>query len=316
MGRVIYIVPHPKTLISGGVKTPYRHVEMLEDAGFDALVFQPDGRPDWFFSRARVATALTGALSADDVLVFPENATGWVADMALRPAAARKVLFCQAQYFMFYSTIPAQSYGRVDFAAVACPSEIARGFLSRVFGFPNIAVLPCCVDATLFHPRPKTMQVAYVPHKLPREAQLLRTILALKYPDLAAIPWLPIEGRSEAEAAEIIGRSAIYLSLPLLESFGLVALEAMASRTLVIGFDGYGGKEYATPANGFWFEPEQLEEVADRLAVSVAAIGRGDPEIETMLDAGTATAARYGRDRARTILGEFYGALTAPRARA
>ena len=37
------------------------------------------------------------------------------------------------------------------------------------------------------------------------------------------------------------------------------------SGCIVVGYHGTGGLEYATPENGFWFSPEQLEELVDAL---------------------------------------------------
>ena len=313
MGRIVYLVPHPKSLISGGVKFAYRHVELLQELGFDAFVFQPEGHPDWLKSSARVLTSPAKTIAPDEVIVFPENAGGWVAEMVQARLPARKVLFCQAHHYMFYSTVPAEMYGRIDFAAVATTSGIAKRFLANVFGFRDIALLPCFIDPAIFHPRPKKMQIVYIPHKLPREAKLIRTMFELKFPHLASVSIVPVEGASEMETAKIIGESAIFLSLALHESFGLPPLEAMASRTLVVGFDGYGGKEFATEKNGHWYEADDLEAVADGLAAAVDAIERNDPAIAAMLDEGVATASHYDRAKTAAALSAFYGALTARR---
>ena len=118
-----------------------------------------------------------------------------------------------------------------------------------------------------------------------------------------------MENRTERETAEIFGRSTIVLSLPFLESFGLVPLEAMASGAIVIGFTGYGGQEYASAENGFWFPPDHLEEVADTLAYVVDGLERRDPKLVRMMEVGAVTAARYNEERTRTALREFYGGL-------
>ena len=109
--------------------------------------------------------------------------------------------------------------------------------------------------------------------------------------------------------AQIFGRSAIVLSLPFLESFGLVPLEAMASGAIVVGFHGHGAREYATHDNGFWFPADQIEETVDAMAQVIAGLKRGDPAIAKMRDVGFATAARYSKDRTRDALKAFYGSL-------
>jgi hypothetical protein len=222
---------------------------------------------------------------------------------------ARKVLFSQAHYYTLFNPIPPERYGSLGFERVACQSLIAKGFLERVLRFSDIAILPCFVDPVLFHPREKRNQIALIPKKLPREAAAVQRIFTLKYPELAGTGWEIIDNRSERETAEIFGRSMAVLSLPFLESFGLVPLEAMSSGAIVAGFTGYGGQEYATPENGFWFAPDQMEEVADALARVISGFQQSDPEIFRVREAGFATAAQYGRERARAALEEFFATL-------
>ena len=80
MTRIIFLAPFAKNEITGGVKTFYRHAELLAELGFDAAVFQPDGPPGWFETSARHVTHFTPA--AGDVLVFPEVLNGMLTDMA------------------------------------------------------------------------------------------------------------------------------------------------------------------------------------------------------------------------------------------
>src|SRR5205085_11319415 len=157
------------------------------------------------------------------------------------------------------------------------------------------AVIPCYIDQALFVPREKTLQIAFIPRKLPREAAAIHRIFHLKYPELENIRWVAVENKSERETAEIFGSSAVVLSLPFLESFGLVPLEAMASGALVAGFHGYGGQEYATAQNGLWFAPDHLEEVADALARLITGAMRNDAATQRMREAGFEPAARHNR---------------------
>ena len=48
MGRIVFLNPFTRTEISGGIKTAYRHAELLTEMGFDACVYQPEGPPGWF----------------------------------------------------------------------------------------------------------------------------------------------------------------------------------------------------------------------------------------------------------------------------
>jgi Glycosyl transferases group 1 len=305
VARIIFLAPFAKNEITGGVKTFYRHAELLTQLGFDAAVFQPDGPPSWFETRARHVTHFTPA--AGDVLVFPEVLNGILTEMVQARVPGRKVLFCQAHYYTLFNAIAPERYDALGFDRVACQSEVAKGFLERVLGLSDIAVLPCFIDTEIFFPRAKSMQIAAIPKKLPREAAAIQRIFSLKYPQLASTGWEIIDSRTELETAEIFGRSTIVLSLPFLESFGLVPLEAMASGAIVVGFTGYGGQEYATAENGFWFAPDHLEEVADAIARVIAGVETNDAAIVKMREVGFATAARYSKERTSTALAAFYG---------
>jgi Glycosyl transferases group 1 len=308
VARIIFLNPFAQHEISGGIKTAYRHAELLTELGFDCWVYQPEGPPSWFETCAKLFTARLSP-AAGDILVFPETLNGVLAEMAQARTPARKVLFCQAHYYTLFSLIPPQSYRELGFERVVCQSAVAKGFVERVLHLSDVAVVPCFIDAKLFFPRAKAMQVALIPKKLPREAASIQKIFGLKYPHLGAIPWQVVDNRSERDTAEIFGRATLVLSLPFLESFGLVPLEAMASGAIVAGFHGYGGQEYASAENGFWFAPDHLEETADALARILTGLQRDDPEILRMRDAGFATAARYNKERTRTALADFYGAL-------
>ena len=308
MARIVFLNPFTRTEISGGIKTAYRHTELLIEMGIDACVYQPEGPPSWFETRAKVLTAWRTP-SPSDILVFPEAINGPLVELAKTKTPAKKILFCQAQYYALFNAIAPEDYRSLGFERIACQSAIAKGFLERVLHLGDVAVIPCFVDPALFHPREKSMQIAAIPRKLPREAAAIHSVFRLKYPELKSVPWAVIENKPERDIAEIFGRSTIVLSLPFLESFGLVPLEAMASGAIVVGFHGYGALEYATAENGYWFPPDHIEETADALARVIRGIEARDPAILKIRDTGFATAARYSKDATREALRAFYGPM-------
>ena len=307
MGRIIFLNPFSKSEISGGIKTVYRHAEMLGELGFRVHVYNPEGPPSWFETCAITQRAL--APVAGDVLVFPDTLNGPLMQLAQAESAARKIMFCQNQYYMALNPLAPESLVQLGFSAFLCSSVSVRNFLASVFHVSDAPLIPCHVDPGIFFPREKSAQIACVPRKMPREARLLRAIFQAKYPQHLALLWKVIEDTTECEMAGILGRSSIFLSLSFFESLGLVPLEAMASGCIVAGFDGYGGREYATPANGCWFAPDHLEELADALAAIADGLERGDPAIAAMRKTGADTAARYSKERTREALREVYGRL-------
>jgi glycosyltransferase involved in cell wall biosynthesis len=315
MGQIIFINPFARTRISGGIKATYHHAELLTELGFNVTVFQPDGPPTWCAPHLQALVSNQLAPTGDDILVFPETLNGWLADFAQAPTPATKVMFCQNQFYMFSYAITAEGYAERRFVKFIVPSEVAKRALENVIGLSNVVMIPYYIDAERFFPRDKIAQIVTVPWKfpfnrgIPAQADLIRRMLALKYPHLASVPWQLLEDKSEDEVADIMGRSAVFLSLSYMEACPLSPLEAMASGCVVVGYRGNGGLEYATPENGLWFSPEELEEVTDAIATVIEGLSRGDPQVLAMRDAGRATAARFTRQETKSALQRVYGAL-------
>jgi len=88
-----------------------------------------------------------------------------------------------------------------------------------------------------------------------------------------------------------LGACRYLVSLVPEEGFGLVPLEAMALGTTIIGFDGFGGREYMRPGKNCLVTPyPDIEGVAERL---VAALG-APAFAERVAGAGRLTALQFG----------------------
>ena len=91
-----------------------------------------------------------------------------------------------------------------------------------------------------------------------------------------------------------LGACCHLVSLSAAEGFGLVPLEAMAMGTTVIGFDGFGRREYMNPGqNCLVTSYPDIEGVAERL---VAALG-APAFAERLAEAGRLTASQFGYQR-------------------
>ena len=311
--RIIFLNFFSRQEITGGIKVSYRCVELLTEAGYEAAVWQPSGKPDFLESTARVITDPSIQLRADDVLVFPEALNPPFIEILKKSAAVRKVLFCQNPYNLFNnSLVPRQTPKELGFSEILCVSGVSKGFLSRIFDYDDIATMTISVNGELFTPREKALQIAFAPRKLRWHADLIAKIFRAKFPDMRNVPWVPIDGVSEARAAEIMGQSAVYLATGQFESCPLMALEAMSAGCAVVGFHGYGGLEYATPHNGIWHFNDEIEEVVDGLYRAVKGLQNNDALIKAMVANGRATAARYNTDNMRRTLIEFVESLPAP----
>ncbi len=295
MRRIIYL-SWPAREITGGIKMAFRHVETLRQAGFDAHVATPDAQPPGWFQTTASPLPLEALAPATDVLVFPENHAGFFRHFA--PWSNRKVVFCQNQ-FMIYRGLDGQSdYADFGVTDVLCPGQQVAAFCRRRCPKQTIHLVPYPLDERLFVPRPpKRLQIAYAPRKRPLEAAFVRDLFRADNPAWAAIPWVPLAKMSEAEVARVLGESALYLSLCRFEALPLSLLEALASGCVVAGFTGWGGRDFATSANGWWAAEDDCLDAAAQLTQAARLVIEGGDRLRQMVDAAVSTAAVYSRER-------------------
>lgn len=314
MTRIVYLT-FPDGSIRGGQKMLLRHVETLRDLGFDAVCWT-NGQtplPDWF-ERA-VPVEVNVPLSGDDIIVVPEDAYGAIAKLA--DASRRPVIFCQGT-LVFGSN----SLGVLDlFPADRFPPIITVGrqlstLVQRCYPHAAVEFVPCFADERVFRPGgARSRQIACVPHKRRHEAQFIEQVFRKLHPGRAAErPWRHIENATEAEVAEGMRGSDLFLSLSKLEAVGLTPLEAMASGCLCVGFTGIGGRDFATPENGFWVDEDDCVAAVDALARAADVLATGGPNLDRYLDAGRETAREWSYARFREALETTWMRL-APEAR-
>jgi glycosyltransferase involved in cell wall biosynthesis len=131
-------------------------------------------------------------------------------------------------------------------------------------------LVPYGIDTGVFKPaQTKREAIAYLPRKRPIEASYLRDSFRHAFPDLRGWDWWPLVNESEANVAAAMGEAGVFLSLGRLESLGLTPLEAMACGCIVAGFTGIGGREYASPANGFWAAEDDFPSCIKQLRAAV-----------------------------------------------
>lgn len=89
----------------------------------------------------------------------------------------------------------------------------------------------------------------------------------------------------------------------------------MACGCVVAGFTGIGGKEFASPANGFWVDEDDCEAAADALAQAVELVRNGGAPLQRYAEAAQDTVRVWSRETFRMRLEEVWQRI-APNARA
>jgi hypothetical protein len=287
--RIIYFSP-PPSRITGGIKTIFRHVEMLVASGIDAVVAIKDGvRPTWFASTAPLRPIERGSFRRSDILVFPEDQP--VLLQRFRRFPLHKVVFCQNAYYAWHGIGRSPDLAADGVRTLLAVSRSVADYLARRFEGMPIATVSCAVDTALFRPAAKRLQVAYAPRKRPTEAGFIRDWVDHRLAHAA--PFVKISGMSEAQVAETLGQSAVFLALSRMEALPLMPLEAMASGCIVAGFTGIGAREYASAANGFWCDDDDFPACVEAVVRAVELARGGAADYDAMRAEGARTAAAY-----------------------
>ncbi|MDR3450189.1 MAG: glycosyltransferase [Alphaproteobacteria bacterium] len=265
--KIIFFCPSA-TVINGGIKHIFRMAEALIAQGHDAAVFEQNGqRPAWFASTAPIAGQGIFDAKADHLYVLPEDQPRILADFAQLPQ--RKIVYSQNPFYGALGVMAPASYADFGVTDILCASRMIYDHARIRHPKLRAHLVPCAVDP-LFKPAAvKRDIIAFMPRKRPIEAAYIRDMFRFTHPQWNAWEWREISNASEAEAARMLGEARVFLSLSRLEGFGLTPLEAMAAGCVVAGFTGIGGREYATPQNGFWADEDDFPACVAALARAV-----------------------------------------------
>jgi len=264
--KIVFFCP-PVTVINGGIKHIFKMAEALIAQGREVVVFEQNGqRPAWFTSSAPIVGQGIFSPAADHLYVLPEDQPRILADFARLPQ--RKIIYSQNHFYGALGLEAAASYADYGVTDIICSSRTIYDHCRLRHPSVRSHVVPCAVDRSQFKSAPvKRNVIAYMPRKRPIEAIYLRDMFRFTYPKDRHWEWHEIANVNETDAARLMGEARVFLSLSRLEGFGLTPLEAMASGCVVAGFTGIGGREYATPENGYWVNE-------DDFPACVAALGQ------------------------------------------
>jgi hypothetical protein len=273
--------------MTGGDFVSVDHVASLNRLGFDARIFY--GASDNGYTQFPVpVTRLGTVFRPDDIMVLGENHSF----AAARAIPAIKVMHNQNPYMMFHGIESVAALNAYPLAHILVSSDYAAARLREMDVQKSIhRVRPALPD--YFAPGAKGLQIAYAPGKRPLEAEFLKEYFRSLVPEYAHVPWVKLQGLSRPAIAKALSEAAVYAAFPLLESLGLMSLEAMASGCHVVGYIGHGGSEYATPENGDWIADGDHEEFVARLREACRLFESGAPNAK--IAAGRAKAARFNQ---------------------
>ena len=306
MSRLVYMA-FSGGGIGGGHKMIFRHVETLRELGFDAVAYTglDNTIPQWFAHKVPVEVA--SRLRPDDVLVIPDDSTD-VLTQASRMSRS-VVVFCQSNPTLVAASLPPviDQFATDRRPAMMVVAPMLASLYARLYPQAPIGLVPCFADERIFRPsQDRQRAVAFTPRKRPQGQTAIRSLFERLHPGRPDMAWRELSGVTEAQVAQAFATSTLHLSLSRMESVGMTPLEAMAAGCLCAGFNGVGGRVYATAENGFWAPEDDVEAAAEALALADDLVWSGGPRLKQMLEAGHETADQWSYARFRVALEAFW----------
>lgn len=297
-GRVFVVGAY---LPNGGTYMAYHLARMLQvDFGWHAIAVEIAGERredsvqeyDVVFPTATVEE-MEKAITEDDILIAnPSFSSRWFGPRL----PGRKLMYIQG--FNTFKVLDRY------FDHYVCVSGVVSRFVSAVYGLSAPVIPPFieverCPDAPAWRERPAGSILIHGKGDPTLQRLLLdkvRQFVARLAPEIRLDQLLYERPVSRLDLFRRMGQYRYLLSLCVDEGFGLIPLEAMAMGTAVVGFDGFGGRDYMEPgANCLTTSYPDIEKVADYLVTAVR-----DPALaERLTQAGRITAQQYNYARFR-----------------
>jgi GT2 family glycosyltransferase len=330
--RIVYVTE--STILGGGHRVVFEHLNGLLGRGHDVELWTLDGPPDWFELRCPVrsfgdADELVGALAMVDAV---KVATWWRTAAPVWRASVMHgipVYFVQDIETSYYADAPAIRYAvldsyRPEFRYLTT-SEWNRERLGEL-GLESELVSPG-VDAATFRALPGVGRRDDMVLALGRSNPLKNLPLTLaawralpeprpelvlfgSEPKLATEPGIRyVENPTDAEVNQLLNRATVLLQTSTHEGFCLPILEAMATGTAVVCTDAHGNRDFCVDGENCLMPDPNPHSVA----VAVARVLSDRSLRERLTRAGATTAADYGWPRQLDRVESFMTGLAAPR---
>ncbi len=262
MTRVFFLCPDNNSAV-GGIKKIYDNVDILNKNGIEAYVVHSKAgfRCTWFENTTRVVyDSNLGTITLSDIFVFPEIYGPQMGDLL---KGVKKVIFNQNCYYTFkgYDINPRNKltpYTHPDIVGAIVVSEDSKQYLN--YAFPDLKVyrIHNSINTEIFkYSEEKKKQICFMPRKHPDEALQVLNILKFRGV-LDEFTIIPIDNMSEAEVARVLSESLIFLNFGYPEGNPLPPLEAHLSGCILVGYHGFGGREYV---NGEFAYPVGIADI-------------------------------------------------------
>ncbi len=276
---------------TGGQKSTYQHVDVLNDAGFEAYAVHSSERYrlQWFDNNTRVITWTNLWRLFDpqkDIMVLPENLGPKIFEFP-----GRKVIFNKNIYYGYRSVSDIQPdtdpYSHPDLLGVLVVSGHNQQHLQ--FAYPDLPIFKVIeyVDARAFpfvSLAEKKRQGAYVSKLTPNLLSILHSFTARAcYGHNAGkdFKWVLVDSLNEQQVSAVLRDSLIVLFPSVEEGLGRFPIEALLSGCIVLGPSSGPCQEFLPPTFQFPYgDAVSVVEAIERIIVPGPSIVAYQAEVE------------------------------------
>jgi glycosyltransferase involved in cell wall biosynthesis len=318
-GKIFYFAID-SNLPFGGEKHTYEHVDILNEAGFEAYALhtRPNYRHTWFEN----ATPTIGAHQFweiydkdKDYIVLPEFMGSRIPTFP-----GRKVIFNKNLYYGFqiFSQVGDEAFDAYTDESVVAVFAVSDHNVAHLrCSFPKVKVFRMFfhIDSDLFAYAPlsdKQRVIACVAKEKDQLNILRQMAISRSRAGLNVISdyrWLLLEGFNERQMAQTLRSSLVTISLCAKEGLGRTLLEAMASGCLPLGL-GVGALKESLPQT-CQFEPEDFITMIERLEQITNGFPGNLGKWEAVSQAGRKIAEAYTRRRQKEHLLDAWAQILA-----
>jgi hypothetical protein len=239
-GVAIYYFCPDIALQSAGIRRLYRHVRVLDSAGFEAYILHEKVG----FRRSDLPAVPVRYLeqkpfNANDIVVIPEGGPTIMA--ALKDEPVRRFVIALNWDYIFKVLPPGTNWHAFNIERVITISAPIAKMVSWSMGLTT-HLLASSIDHRLYYfdKSNKRPHVVYIARK-GAHADHLKRLLGARNPTFTRdFKWIGLDGLTESAYADHIRRAAVFLNLSSAEGYPTSCLEAMASGTLVAGYRSMG----------------------------------------------------------------------------
>lgn len=254
---MIYYISLDNPNPSGGVKTQYRHVEILNRNGFNAaMLHQTPGftAATWFASTAPIQYAGHTEIGVGDVLVWPE-----ILRTSIRPmVGVKQIIFNQNVHYTWRGTLPPglplikEKYDYTRFVdGTIVLTDYEHRFLHTMYPTHPIGIVRHGIDPSIwaYDGREKSKTICYMPRKHHDEAEAVFGWLASSGV-LAGWNVESIDQLSERDTSERFKDAGVFFAFGYPEGGTLPPFEALSAGCAVIGYGGFASDNLLSEAGG------------------------------------------------------------------